>query len=123
MLNATLAESKLEHRTDQQREPKRLTGEIMKKKYACILLTLVSDPCRSEEHTSELQSHLNLVCRLLLEKKKPTQNAKRCTLTIEINQSTKITNLNPGRLTWKHSKTTKRRPSTVTNRNTYNEQQ
>src|SRR5260370_26651700 len=32
---------------------------------------------RSEEHTSELQSHLNLVCRLLLEKKKisePTGN-------------------------------------------------
>src|SRR5260370_5524122 len=27
-------------------------------------------PDRSEEHTSELQSHLNLVCRLLLEKKK-----------------------------------------------------
>src|SRR5260370_32185603 len=31
---------------------------------------------RSEEHTSELQSHLNLVCRLLLEKKKIT-TAKR----------------------------------------------
>src|SRR5260370_9255751 len=29
-----------------------------------------SKPGRSEEHTSELQSHLNLVCRLLLEKKK-----------------------------------------------------
>src|SRR6266480_6377179 len=29
---------------------------------------------RSEEHTSELQSHVNLVCRLLLEKKKQ----KRC---------------------------------------------
>src|SRR5260370_29758414 len=29
---------------------------------------------RSEEHTSELQSHLNLVCRLLLEKKKNRQN-------------------------------------------------
>src|SRR5260370_21332211 len=29
-----------------------------------------SDETRSEEHTSELQSHLNLVCRLLLEKKK-----------------------------------------------------
>src|SRR5260370_16030307 len=28
---------------------------------------------RSEEHTSELQSHLNLVCRLLLEKKKKTK--------------------------------------------------
>src|SRR2546426_7150400 len=28
--------------------------------------------CRSEEHTSELQSPCNLVCRLLLEKKKKT---------------------------------------------------
>src|SRR5438034_6479647 len=28
---------------------------------------------RSEEHTSELQSHSDLVCRLLLEKKKKTQ--------------------------------------------------
>src|SRR4051812_49874962 len=28
---------------------------------------------RSEEHTSELQSHVNLVCRLLLEKKKTRQ--------------------------------------------------
>src|SRR5260221_1485597 len=33
---------------------------------------------RSEEHTSELQSHSDLVCRLLLEKKKP---ATRCTRT------------------------------------------
>src|SRR5260370_14365283 len=30
---------------------------------------------RSEEHTSELQSHLNLVCRLLLEKKKTVRFA------------------------------------------------
>src|SRR5690242_21624538 len=30
-------------------------------------------PGRSEEHTSELQSHVNLVCRLLLEKKKKQQ--------------------------------------------------
>src|SRR2546429_5484443 len=29
---------------------------------------------RSEEHTSELQSRLHLVCRLLLEKKKKNQN-------------------------------------------------
>src|SRR5256885_15507473 len=29
---------------------------------------------RSEEHTSELQSPCNLVCRLLLEKKKPLEN-------------------------------------------------
>src|SRR5690606_41210930 len=32
--------------------------------------------CRSEEHTSELQSRENLVCRLLLEKKKHTQKMK-----------------------------------------------
>src|SRR5882762_4030947 len=30
---------------------------------------LIKQPTVSEEHTSELQSHLNLVCRLLLEKK------------------------------------------------------
>src|SRR5260221_2219250 len=38
---------------------------------------------RSEEHTSELQSHSDLVCRLLLEKKKhnaeiPSQSYVRC---------------------------------------------
>src|SRR2546429_2877811 len=32
-----------------------------------------SSGSRSEEHTSELQSRLHLVCRLLLEKKKKTQ--------------------------------------------------
>src|SRR5438093_1701764 len=32
---------------------------------------------RSEEHTSELQSLTNLVCRLLLEKKKTTRNSMR----------------------------------------------
>src|SRR5207237_7768564 len=31
---------------------------------------------RSEEHTSELQSHLNLVCRLLLEKKKKKKHQR-----------------------------------------------
>src|SRR5260370_4901538 len=41
---------------------------------------------RSEEHTSELQSHLNLVCRLLLEKK---QNITNHSYTIheELSQS------------------------------------
>src|SRR2546427_8210560 len=33
-------------------------------------------PDRSEEHTSELQSQSNLVCRLLLEKKKMNQNTR-----------------------------------------------
>src|SRR5260221_7724868 len=31
---------------------------------------VITVPARSEEHTSELQSHSDLVCRLLLEKKK-----------------------------------------------------
>src|SRR5260370_20168398 len=35
---------------------------------------------RSEEHTSELQSHLNLVCRLLLEKKKQS-TTRHCNVT------------------------------------------
>src|SRR5260221_8623299 len=33
---------------------------------------------RSEEHTSELQSHSDLVCRLLLEKKKKSYHAVQC---------------------------------------------
>src|SRR5690348_17421734 len=34
-------------------------------------------PVRAEEHTSELQSPVHLVCRLLLEKKKPTLLEKK----------------------------------------------
>src|SRR5260370_21335883 len=37
----------------------------------------VVEPARSEEHTSELQSHMNLVCRLLLEKKKRKKNPEQ----------------------------------------------
>src|SRR2546422_4308690 len=39
------------------------------------------DEERSEEHTSELQSRLHLVCRLLLEKKKTTTLATNLTTT------------------------------------------
>src|SRR5260370_8874466 len=38
---------------------------------------------RSEEHTSELQSHLNLVCRLLLEKKKVYSGWMRPILSVD----------------------------------------
>src|SRR5260370_25680456 len=38
--------------------------------FAWIAFSTSTSASRSEEHTSELQSHLNLVCRLLLEKKK-----------------------------------------------------
>src|SRR5476649_3104087 len=38
-----------------------------------------SEPPRSEEHTSELQSHSDLVCRLLLEKKKKKEKQHKKT--------------------------------------------
>src|SRR5690242_21108493 len=40
---------------------------------ALVGTIVVGTNLRSEEHTSELQSHVNLVCRLLLEKKKRTK--------------------------------------------------
>src|SRR5260370_29896056 len=48
---------------------------------------------RSEEHTSELQSHLNLVCRLLLETKKHTSELQShlnlvCRLLLEKKEHT-----------------------------------
>src|SRR3989454_5322544 len=42
---------------------------------------------RSEEHTSELQSPCNLVCRLLLEKKKKTKNTYTTQLQIATRNS------------------------------------
>src|SRR6478752_7825863 len=47
---------------------------------------------RSEEHTSELQSRLHLVCRLLLEKKK---NKSSTTLTKKKNKKNNNTNTDP----------------------------
>src|SRR5438067_10314789 len=38
---------------------------------------------RSEEHTSELQSRFDLVCRLLLEKKKKTNRTHRCSSRLQ----------------------------------------
>src|SRR5256885_8880332 len=43
--------------------------------------------CRSEEHTSELQSPCNLVCRLLLEKKKNKRFRETSALLIRLQQS------------------------------------
>src|SRR5690242_21483308 len=54
---AALGEAGAEVRIGDLSNPDGLTG-------------LAEDIERSEEHTSELQSHVNLVCRLLLEKKK-----------------------------------------------------
>src|SRR4051812_49956132 len=45
-----------------------------------LVFSLPFSGARSEEHTSELQSHVNLVCRLLLEKKKKEAGAIRPTM-------------------------------------------
>src|SRR5258708_19349390 len=51
------------------------------------LILLAKPPCfspnRSEEHTSELQSPDHLVCRLLLEKKKPQQQSGNGTFSVK----------------------------------------
>src|SRR5260370_27036957 len=62
-----LAVDALQHRGSQKQPPH--------------LFALPFEHLRSEEHTSELQSHLNLVCRLLLEKKKPPHDTERSSQT------------------------------------------
>src|SRR2546422_2598884 len=61
--------------------PLHLRGEVREREHdlvhraverALAVIEVEEDP-RSEEHTSELQSRLHLVCRLLLEKKKKIQ--------------------------------------------------
>src|SRR5260370_8098143 len=61
------------------------------------LRKMLQDPAalnsRSEEHTSELQSHLNLVCRLLLEKKKNSQHPNhhlQHTMDIDVHRPSRI---------------------------------
>src|SRR5690606_41834125 len=59
---------------------KRLTRLLDQKKLDVIIIGQCDPaifPERSEEHTSELQSRENLVCRLLLEKKKKKQAPQR----------------------------------------------
>src|SRR2546428_1402951 len=53
---------------DRHDEPQVRTDEFIER-FRILLL----DPLRSEEHTSELQSRSDLVCRLLLEKKEHTR--------------------------------------------------
>src|SRR2546430_13151055 len=60
------ADARQARRTDAADAQGRTAGS---NRSACLYSTY-SPLCRSEEHTSELQSQSNLVCRLLLEKKK-----------------------------------------------------
>src|SRR5437867_9667285 len=65
--------------------------------------TLQND-IRSEEHTSELQSPYDLVCRLLLEKKKNTNHIKKL-ITTNTNPSLKRTS-NTSFIRFTHTTTT-----------------
>src|SRR2546430_13335274 len=65
----TLFRSALHQLPDQSRRPLRRAAALLHKPLAR----------RSEEHTSELQSQSNLVCRLLLEKKKKHVNSSTLT--------------------------------------------
>src|SRR5690242_20976016 len=59
----------------------RYSATLVRKASATMIMTEErTAACRSEEHTSELQSHVNLVCRLLLEKKKQ----ERLTLSADL---------------------------------------
>src|SRR4051812_49809799 len=51
---------------------------------------LAGQSARSEEHTSEIQSHVNIVCRLLLEKKKRRQKSNN-RITRKHSSSTRTT--------------------------------
>src|SRR5436309_5975069 len=56
------------------RSPTHICAELKQRVGDALVISETAiDDWRSEEHTSELQSRENLVCRLLLEKKKPDQ--------------------------------------------------
>src|SRR4051812_49948947 len=62
-----------------EEDAKYYEGEVQAGRYLALVVlgVLLGDAPRSEEHTSELQSHVNLVCRLLLEKKKNLVEAEQ----------------------------------------------
>src|SRR5260370_5572097 len=57
----------------QEQADRRLIARVLQQviDHGQVEVELATKAGRSEEHTSELQSHLNLVCRLLLEQKQP----------------------------------------------------
>src|SRR6516225_11341887 len=59
------------------RSPDRARSVLPPSYWSTSWQTLARFVWRSEEHTSALQSHVNLVCRLLLEKKKTTERCSR----------------------------------------------
>src|SRR5690242_21002230 len=62
---------------DCNRESKRIVSALKRPGRARRFQRSCKRLLRSEEHTSELQSHVNLVCRLLLEKKKKKKRKRK----------------------------------------------
>src|SRR5258706_1550793 len=77
-----------QHRDDRQAEAAAVdvlrVGRPPEPIHRQLALLLGEARARSEEHTSELQSLTNLVCRLLLEKKKRTNNTSTKAQTSEV---------------------------------------
>src|SRR2546426_6554820 len=77
---------------DQQRETEyheasQVLGELERERHGAGLRGAMSFTFRSEEHTSELQSPCNLVCRLLLEKKKQMNTEEAAGHTLQMRGS------------------------------------
>src|SRR2546422_4761365 len=71
------------HAREARQEPVALRGGVVigeQRIDEAVHAGRASAGCRSEEHTSELQSRLHLVCRLLLEKKK---KKKLCLIVLQ----------------------------------------
>src|SRR2546427_8641443 len=76
----TLFRSEREHlevRADREDVLPPEQGEVVRELPYVLIEDIVDRERRSEEHTSELQSQSNLVCRLLLEKKKTQTQPSR----------------------------------------------
>src|SRR2546430_9371407 len=87
LFRSPLGEPRAEHhvrtpRLDRLQQPRDVYGAMLAvavEPYDHVIaepLCVAQSSPRSEEHTSELQSQSNLVCRLLLEKKKTRTNTK-----------------------------------------------
>src|SRR2546429_797513 len=76
----TQSRAKVDHPISSKRSE--MPIKLAASRYASANVSLASEfPLRSEEHTSELQSRLHLVCRLLLEKKKKNVDVIRIVRT------------------------------------------
>src|SRR2546427_6493309 len=69
--------AELLHDARAQERAARISDAIASYEAAIAAAEGAGEPARSEEHTSELQSQSNLVCRLLLEKKKHREHTPR----------------------------------------------